>query len=175
MDAYVGMVAPMAIGYAPVGWMSCEGQSLPIAQNEALYTLIGTMYGGDGVTSFNIPDLRGRRIIGQDPRNNAVPVGAKGGAEQVTMSNSTMPAHTHAFVVNAMTNDQSQTVPTNNILGGGGAPALAVYTDTPTDCTLSTDAAVAAIAGGSLPIQTLSPYVAMYMVICVNGIFPTRN
>ncbi len=175
MDAYVGMVVPMAITFAPVNWMSCEGQLLSISNYQVLYTVIGTMYGGDGVNTFALPDLRGRRIVGQDPRNNAVPVGKKGGTETVTMTNANMAAHTHAFVINAMTNDQSQTLPTNNILGGGGAPALAVYTDTPTDCTLSADAAVAAIAGGSTPIPTLSPYVAMYMNICVNGLFPSRN
>src|SRR5438045_8923207 len=98
--AYVGEIRMFAGSYAPVGWMLCEGQELPISENEILFTLIGTTYGGDGQETFGLPDLRGRvpLHLGTDKGGNTYTLGESGGVESVTISTQQMPLHHHAFI-----------------------------------------------------------------------------
>src|ERR1700759_4845730 len=108
---YVGEIRIFAGNFAPAGWMFCEGQLLPISENETLFQLIGTTYGGDGESTFALPDLRGRLPIHQ---GNGFALAETGGAEEITLTVNQIPAHTHPFVGN--TGNGSQAAPSNNVL-----------------------------------------------------------
>jgi len=171
----MGSIMPMAFSFAPYGWMSCEGQLLPISQYSAVFALLGTMYGGNGQTTFQLPDLRGRMIIGQGtgPGLPTYDVGEMGGAPQVTLLISQMPMHTHAIVAKANGLSSNSNDPNGNYFGGG---TVANY-DTAQDnsSVLNPQCITAGVAGGSQPVGIMNPYVAMYYNICMQGIFPTRN
>ena len=109
-DSYLGQIMLFAGNFAPVGWALCNGQLLPINQNQALFAVIGTMYGGDGVSNFALPDLRGRAPIcfGQGPTLQDYNVGDKGGVESVALNATQMPAHTHAFGLGCDTNGEER-------------------------------------------------------------------
>ena len=174
MDAFIGSILPMAFSFAPVNWMSCEGQLLPISSYQALFALIGTMYGGNGTTNFQLPDLRGRIIKGQGtgpglPHYN---VGQKGGTENVTLTVQNLPAHNHAITVNANGNSSTSNDPTNNYFGGNGP---LVYETTKDGTVMNTGAITATNTGNGVPFGILNPYLAMYYNICVQGYFPSRN
>ncbi len=175
MDSpFLGSVIPSAINFIPVGYMSCEGQSIAVNSNPALYALIGTIYGGDGVSTFKLPDLRGRYIIGQGqgPGLANYIIGQAAGGTSITLSTSQMPAHNHSVAIHANTAAQESTNPSNTILGGGTA---AIYTDQGTDTPLNAQVAVCGVAGSGVPFSIANPYVAMYYFIATEGIFPTRN
>jgi microcystin-dependent protein len=174
MDPLMGAVVPMAINFAPRGWYSCEGQLLSIAQNTALFSLLGTNYGGDGINTFALPDLRGRAVIGQGqgPGLNNYHVGQKGGHETTTMSITQMPVHNHAVIVHANVFTADNNDPTNNYFGGGGPNN---FTASAPDAVLNAAGVVAAYQGGSQPFEVLNPYVAMFYNIAFSGIYPTRN
>lgn len=164
----------MAISYAPVGWMSCEGQLLPIANYSALFALIGTYYGGNGVSTFGLPDLRGRAIIGQGqgPGLPTYDIGEAQGTNAVTLSSNQLPPHTHQITVNANSFSSSTADPANAYFGGGSTQ---VY-DSATDNTpMNPTSMIALPTGGSQPVNIQNPYLAMYYNICVEGIFPSRN
>src|SRR5437764_2106400 len=109
---YLGEIRIIAVNFAPAGWMFCEGQFLPISQNETLFNLIGTTYGGDGQSTFGLPDLRGRLPLHQ---GNSFILAQTGGAEEVTLSVQQIPAHTHALL--ASSSVTQQTNPTSNVVG----------------------------------------------------------
>src|SRR3712207_5565861 len=111
---YVGEIRMFAGNFAPVGWMFCEGQQLPISENETLFQLIGTTYGGDGQENFNLPDLRGRVPIHQ---GNGFTLAEQGGAEEITLTTAQIPVHNHAFLANAT--QGSLNSPANNVLAAG--------------------------------------------------------
>src|SRR3954453_2255006 len=108
---YVGEIRMFAGNFAPAGWMFCEGQLLPISENETLFQLIGTTYGGDGESTFALPDLRGRIPMHQ---GNSFILAETGGAEEITLTVSQIPAHSHPLLGSAV--NGAQTVPTNNLL-----------------------------------------------------------
>src|ERR1700744_300002 len=116
MTPYLGEIRAFAGNFAPSGWQLCNGQLMSIAQYEALYTLVGTTYGGDGVTTFGLPDLRGKVLVnqGQAPGLSNRPLGLKGGTETVTLLLTTLPQHNHS--VNASSNPANSNSPTNNLL-----------------------------------------------------------
>jgi len=175
MEAYVGSIMPMAFNFAPQGWMSCEGQTLAIAQYSAVFALLGTMYGGNGTSTFALPDLRGRMIIGQGtgPGLPSYVVGQKAGLPNVTLTTQQMPSHTHTIVAKANGLSSNSNDPNGNYFGGG---TVTNY-DTTQDgsSVLNPQCITAAAAGSSLPVAIMNPYVAMYYNICINGIFPSRN
>jgi len=167
--------------FAPRSWMFCQGQLLSIAEYSALYALIGTTYGGDGNVSFALPDLRGRVAVhpGQGGGLSPYTLGQVGGTENVTIMTSQMPMHTHAVVsitgspaVSSANGGQSSAVNT--------VPATTptqVYTTSPDGFGLgpSISNTVTPISGGSQPFEVLAPYLVMNYIICVEGIFPSRN
>jgi microcystin-dependent protein len=167
-EPFLGEIRAVGFNFPPVGWAVCAGQLMSIAQNTALFSLLGTQYGGDGVSTFALPDLRGRvpNGAGQGPGLNNYVQGQVGGAENVTLTNAQLPNHTHPIHTNAglPTTDS----PSNAVLSGGGS-----YSDTPDGTTLSPTAVGA--AGSSQPVSILNPYLTMNWIIALQGIFPSQN
>jgi microcystin-dependent protein len=170
-DPLIGQIILFAGNFAPRGWAFCDGQLLPIAQNQALFSILGTMYGGDGRTTFALPDLRGRSPIGvglgpglQDRRQ-----GEKGGQEQVALTTAQLPSHTHALT--ASTKAATSRFPREDRTLGKGSSK--VYTKGGTPKTL--DPSSVASAGGSQPHDNMPPYLAIRYIIALQGIFPSRS
>jgi len=168
-DQYVGEIRMFAGNYAPEGWAPCNGQLLPITDNEVLFTLIGTTYGGDGVTTFGVPDMRGRVPIsvGNGGGSNYI-LGQKSGAESVTLLTAQMPAHGHLPA--AQSTPGNQPLPTNNVWA-----AKQVFEKPAADIPLVAMSAAAVIsAGGNQPHDNVMPFMALTFIIATQGIFPSQ-
>lgn len=163
---YVGEIRMFAGNFAPSGWMFCEGALLPISENEVLFQLIGTTYGGDGQETFALPDLRGRIPIHQ---GNSFILAETGGVEEVTLTVPQIPVHSHTLLATsalATTND-----PANNLLASStGATIFPYGTDQPT-----TNLAASSISpiGGSQPHTNVQPFLCVNFIISLFGIFPS--
>ena len=163
---YVGEIRMFAGNFAPAGWMFCEGQLLPISENETLFQLIGTTYGGDGQSTFALPDLRGRIPLHQ---GNGFILAETGGAEEITLTVQQIPAHTHAFLATA--NNASGVLPTNQVLAASTEVTVSPYgTDAPQ--TNLNPQAVSSV-GGSQPHTNFQPYLCIDFIISLFGIFPS--
>lgn len=173
MDPFLSMIVLFGCNFAPRGWAFCQGQLLPIAQNTALFSLLGTTYGGNGQTTFALPDLRGRVPIGfgQGPGLSSYALGQQGGAESVTLQITQMPAHTHAFMATAEAGDTAD--PTSAFPANTGALDKE-YKQAPVNKVAMNTAAVET-KGGSQPHINMQPYLAMNYCIALEGIFPSRN
>lgn len=152
--------------YAPTGWAFCNGQFLPINQNQALFSLLGTMYGGNGQTTFALPDLRGRVPI---HFGSSFTLGQSSGQEFHTLTQSEMPQHIHLAQVN--TNNADSGNPTNNFLAG--VPTFA-YRTTASNLTTLTPATVTSV-GGSQPHENRQPFLCLNFIIALQGAFPSQN
>lgn len=163
---YVGEIRMFAGNFAPAGWMFCEGQQLPISENETLFQLIGTTYGGDGESTFNLPDLRGRLPMHQ---GNGFILAETGGVEEVTLTIQQIPVHTHAFLAS------SGVATSNNDAGNvvGASPSVDVYYSSTTDDNMN-PAAVTPV-GGSQPHTNMQPYLCVDFIISLFGIFPSQT
>jgi microcystin-dependent protein len=150
--------------FAPAGWMFCEGQLLPISENETLFQLIGTTYGGDGQSTFALPDLRGRIPLHQ---GNGFILAETGGAEEITLTVQQIPAHSHPFL--ASTGAASQSAPTANVVAQSSSADLFIE-DTPN---ISLAANAVAPTGGSQPHTNFQPYLCVNFIISLFGIFPS--
>ena len=161
---YVGEIRMFAGNFAPAGWMFCEGQLLPISENETLFQLIGTTYGGDGQSTFALPDLRGRIPIHQ---GNGFILAEIGGAEEITLTVNQIPAHSHPFLVST---DPNTTLNTQNHTLGTPATATPFYAASP-----ATNLAPQSIGpvGGSQPHTNFQPYLCVDFIISLFGIFPS--
>lgn len=175
---YIGEIRTVGFNYAPPGWLMCQGQSLPISQYEALYILLGTTYGGDGVSSFNLPNLQSRLVVGagQGPGLSAYRQGEMGGTESVTLTTNQLPPHTHAVTaaVGAATGGTAQASPAGAYPGtatgnlyGSAATAGATLASPVVNGT-------AQPAGGNQPHSNMQPMLAINYIICVEGIYPSR-
>jgi microcystin-dependent protein len=163
---YVGEIRMFAGNFAPAGWMFCEGQLLPISENETLFQLIGTTYGGDGESTFALPDLRGRIPLHQ---GGGFILAETGGAEEITLTVQQIPAHSHAFLGTA--NLAGGNSPTNNVPANTtGATIFPYGTDQPT--TTLHPSSLASV-GGSQPHTNFQPYLCMNFIISLFGIFPS--
>jgi microcystin-dependent protein len=165
---YIGEIKIFAGSFAPNGWLFCEGQLLPISENEALFQLIGTTYGGDGETTFGLPDLRGRIPVHQGALH---PFSEMGGTETVTLNPQQIPVHSHALVVSTSAAEPTAG-PDGSLLADTGATELYVSTGNPP--TPMHGAAVAAL-GGSQPHGNLAPYLCVNFIISLFGIFPSQT
>ena len=167
---FVGEIAIVGFNFAPIGWAFCDGQLMSIAENETLFNLIGTTYGGDGQTTFALPDLRGRVPIhqGSSGFSNYI-IGEIGGEETVTLSINQIPAHEHAI------SGQSGLGSTAIATGGVWAAQsqLKVYSSASADTPMNP--ASISNAGGSQPHDNRSPYLALNYIISLFGIFPSQN
>ncbi|NJL28407.1 MAG: phage tail protein [Thermoanaerobaculia bacterium] len=163
---YVGEIRMFAGNFAPAGWMFCEGQLLPISENETLFQLIGTTYGGDGESTFALPDLRGRIPVHQ---GNGFILAETGGVEEVTLTVSQIPAHSHAML--GTNNTASTLTAQNNVLANStGATVFPYGTDAPR--TTLQPSSISSV-GGSQPHTNFQPYLCIDFIISLFGIFPS--
>lgn len=161
---YVGEIRIFAGNFPPLGWMFCDGQLLPISENETLFNLIGTTYGGDGQSTFALPDLRSRVPIHQ---GNGFILAETGGAEEITLTVNQIPAHSHPLIVStAIANDRN---PTNNVLAQ--ASTFDPYQSEPSNNSMA--AASIGSTGGSQPHTNLQPFLCVNFIISLFGIFPS--
>jgi microcystin-dependent protein len=160
--------------FAPRGWALCNGQLLAISSNTALFSILGTTFGGNGTQTFGLPDLRGRVPLnqGQGPGLSSYAIGQMSGSEQVTLLASQMPAHTHP--VNADGGGGGKTNPTGNFPGTVSTSAAEkIYSAGPSNATMA--ATMVGPAGGNQPHSILQPYLCVTFIIALQGIFPSRN
>jgi microcystin-dependent protein len=180
MDPFIGQISLLGCNFAPVGWALCQGQILPISQNTALFSLLGTNFGGDGRSNFALPDLRSRVPIGfgQGAGLSAYTIGQSAGVETVPIAASNYPTHSHAL--NASAGTATQNAPAGLIEaegqagGRGGTFNLALYSASGSATTLA-PGALGSAPGGSQPHNNLQPYLALNFCIALQGIFPSRS
>lgn len=182
-EPFIGEIKIFGFNFAPRGYMTCQGQILSIAQNTALFSLLGTMYGGNGQTTFALPDLQGRRPIGQGqgPGLSPYQMGQVAGTENTTLTTANMPMHVHGLTA------AKTSIPVNSAVADANTPdgaylaannATALYAEGPQagkflgqgTLTGTTD-----VAGGSQPFSLLNPYLCVNYSIATEGIFPSRN
>jgi microcystin-dependent protein len=163
-DQYIGEIRMFGGNFAPAGWMFCEGQLLAISENDQLFNLIGTTYGGDGQSTFALPDLRGRLPIHQ---GNGFVLAETGGAEAITLTVQQIAAHTHALVASAAAGAAN---PAGSVLAT--STAIDLYRESTASVALA--APSAGPAGGSQPHTNLQPYLCVSFIISLFGVFPTQ-
>ncbi|CAM3566645.1 phage Tail Collar domain protein [Flavobacterium saliperosum S13] len=170
-EPFIGQIAVVAFNYAPQGWAKCEGQLMSIQQNQALFALLGTTYGGDGVTTFRLPDLRGRVPMGDGTGSGLTPrvLGEMSGSETNTLTIAQMPMHSHS--VNASTVDGDQNLPTGNIPANTKGLDKE-YTASAANTTMSPS--MIGVSGGSQPVNNMQPYTTLTYIIATQGIWPSR-
>lgn len=166
---YVGELRLVGFNFAPVNWSSCNGQLIAISQNETLYNLIGTTYGGDGQATFALPNLQSRTAIHQGTPlgGPTYVIGQLAGEEYVTLTTQQMPSHNHAFYASSNDSQQSNAV-SNNVLSGG----VEIYANK--NPTANMAATMLAFSGGNQPHNNLQPYLALNWIISLYGIYPTQ-
>ncbi|EHQ27900.1 phage tail protein [Mucilaginibacter paludis] len=181
-DAYLGEIRAFAGAYAPQDWLICDGSLLQISNYNALFALIGTTYGGDGVQTFKIPDLRGRLAVamGQGAGLTNRTIGSNGGTEQVQLTTAQIPAHSHTMTVSTVTNPPSVNVPsTVTYLGSVSSPTASGVGYLPGNAAGLTVQALnqSAItpAGNSSFHSNIMPVAVVSYMICMNGLFPTHS
>ena len=162
---YVGEIRMFGGNFAPAGWMFCEGQLLPISENETLFQLIGTTYGGDGQSTFALPDLRGRLPIHQ---GNGFILAETGGAEQITLTVQQIPAHSHAFMGSTSTANNNS--PTGNVVSQTAGFSPYINANPP----IAMAAQSIGSTGGSQPHNNFQPYLCVDFIISLFGIFPSQ-
>jgi microcystin-dependent protein len=168
---YLGEIRQVAFNFAPRGWALCNGQLMPIQQNQALFSLLGVQFGGNGVQTFGLPDLRGRTTVSY---SSSISMGQIVGTESVTMLQTNLPMHTHP--VQASITAATATDPTGQIwapvIDGAGSPNMG-FTENVANTTM--DPAALSPAGGSQPIPIMQPYLVTNYIIALSGIFPSRG
>ena len=165
-EPYVGEIRMFAGNFAPNGWMFCEGQTLPISENDALFTLIGTTYGGDGQETFNLPNLQSRVPMHQ---GNGVILAEQAGVETVTLTTSQIPAHNHAFLGSNVTGTK------NNPVGNLVANSFNVTPYVNSDPDGNMNVGCISVVGGSQPHTNIQPYLTVNFIISLFGLYPPPN
>ena len=167
---FLGEITLVPYNFAPRGYAFCQGQILSISQNTALFSLLGTTYGGDGVTTFGLPDLRGRCAVsqGQGPGLSNYDLGEQTGTESVTLTTPQIPLHAHS--VGAVDDDPTTTIPTANLLATIAAKG---YSNAAVSTTMSPNMIQG--TGGNQPHQNIQPLLVLNYCIALQGIYPSRN
>ena len=170
-DPFVAEIRIFPFNFAPTGWAFCNGQLLPISQNTALFSLLGTTYGGDGKSTFALPNIQGHAAMhpGQGPGLSSHDLGEQGGSETVTLLQSEIPSHTHAMRADA--SDPANVKLVNSAASFAISQEGLVYQDNP-DVVLAAEAL--APAGGGLPHNNMQPYLTLNFNIALQGVFPPR-
>lgn len=180
MTGVLAYVTPFAGNFAPTGWALCYGQLLPISQNTALFSLLGTYYGGDGKTTFALPDLRGRTIVGagQGVGLSIYDLGQSGGTETTTLISTQLPVHSHPVQLGYTPKCSSSNGNTTGPGGSAYAPlssGAAAFSSTFNQKMLSYNATVnTGVFGPNQPFSNRNPYLALTHIICMSGVFPAR-
>jgi microcystin-dependent protein len=180
MDPFIAQITVFGCNFAPRGWAMCQGQIMSIAQNTALFSLLGTNFGGNGTTTFLLPDLQGRAPIGfgQGPGLSNYTIGERSGAESAPIAAVSYPTHSHTLFAAASAatgNGPGGLIEAEGQTGGrGGTINLALYSASGTPTPLAS-AALTAAAGGGQPHNNLQPYLTLNFCIALNGIFPPRS
>jgi microcystin-dependent protein len=174
-DPFIGEIRMFAGNFAPQGWALCDGQLLPIAQNAALFSVLGTSYGGNGVQTFALPDLRGRCPInqGQGQGLSNFVLGEQVGNETTTLTAQQMPSHNHT--ISACSNNGDQKSPQANVLAVTPEDGHKVYNGFTAPAKANTTMAPTGLAGSNLPVGLRSPSLAVSFIIALNGIYPSRG
>ncbi len=172
---FLGQITIFAGNFAPRNWAFCSGQLLSIAQNTALFSILGTTYGGNGQSTFALPDLRGRVPVhpGQGPGLSAYTLGEVAGSENTTLNINQIPAHNHAVTVAVTSAGGDRQTPVGNILATDAAGGTAGYSSGATNGNLAGTSS--ALAGGTQPHSNLQPYLCVNFIIALFGVFPSRN
>lgn len=173
-EPFIGEIRPFAFGYAPRYWAPCNGQILPIAQNQALFSILGTTYGGNGVNTFGLPNLQGR--VPMHPGGAAnIPLGGAGGSESQALQVSEMPAHTH--IVNCKASPGTVAAAAGSFIAGSklvdGKPKDSRFGSMSDGSVMNSGTIVA--AGSGAPHSNMQPYCAVNYCIALQGIYPSRN
>ena len=171
MSPYVGEIRMFAGNFAPNGWMFCEGQTLPISENEVLFQLIGTTYGGDGEETFNLPNLASRVPIhmGTGPGGITYQIGEMAGTEQETLTTQQIPSHTHTML--GSLDPAGQQAPTSNVVAKSTQVDLFINA-VPTD---AMNAQAISPVGGSQPHENCQPFLCINYIISLFGVFPSQT
>lgn len=174
MDPFVAEIRVFPFNFAPKGWAWCDGQLLPISQNTALFSLLGTMYGGNGKSNFALPNLQGSAPMfwGQGPGLSLHDEGETGGSETVTLLQSEMPSHAHALLANAVVGDTNAPSPNVSLTRSHNATA---YQSTTNQNIVQLASNAVAPAGGDQPHNNMMPYLTFYFNIALQGVFPPRT
>jgi microcystin-dependent protein len=172
-DPFVGEVAIFPYNFAPRGWAKCDGQLLPISQNEALFSLIGTIYGGDGRTTFGLPDLRGRTVIeyGQGPGLQNYTLGSKGGVENSILNVQNLAAHSHSGTIKAKNGPGDETNPK----GGFLATAATDFYAEISNVDMANNSVQTNNTGNNTSFTNMQPYQTLGYYIALVGVYPSRN
>lgn len=191
-EPFIGQIQTFGFNFPPMGWAFCDGQIMSIAQNTALFSLLGTTYGGNGQTTFALPDLRGRSVVhpGTGPGLSNISWGQASGTENVTLITTNMPAHVHALVngqaivntsVLATNNGNGSNTTDNGANGFGDSGNMPeIYRESPSGSNrvggvTSVISGTTSISGGNIPFPIRNPYLGIYTSIALVGIFPSRN
>jgi len=171
-DPFVAEIRIFAGNFAPRGWAFCEGQLLSIAQNTALFSLLGTTYGGNGQTNFGLPNLQGRAPMhpGQGPGLTPRSLGEMGGSPTATLTSHELPSHTHTMKYNKTVAGDSNS-PAGKMFAKSVVPVASVFSSSPPDTAIGS----ATAAGGSQPHNNMQPYLAVSYIIALQGIYPPRS
>lgn len=179
-EQYISEIRAFACNFAPQGWMFCDGQLLPISQYSSLFALLGTTYGGDGRTTFALPDLRGRTPVhmGQGPGLSARKLGAKSGAETMTLKQQHLPTHNHSVTVGVecVEGTGNSNTASGNVWAKDAGPAAVTYSSETPDGQMASDAVTVSQAdvGNDTPFGIMQPFQVINYCIAVTGIFPSR-
>jgi microcystin-dependent protein len=174
MDVYIGMILLFGGNFAPVNFAFCNGQLLPINSNQALFSILGTTYGGNGQTTFGLPDLRGRVPIGagQGTGLSNYVLGEFAGTESATLLVTNMPAHTHALMGDNTAGGHEFPGP-NHVLGSSTSATNGIYSTNVPNATMNPKSI--GLTGGNVPFSIQQPYLTLNYIIATQGIFPSRN
>lgn len=165
-EAYLGEIRMFSGKFAPIGWTLCNGQLLLINQYQALYSLIGNKYGGDGITNFALPDLRGRIPI---HLSSQYPIASNGGTEKITLTETNLPAHTHIVSANKEKTDTTASSPANNVWGKAD---LKNYQTNVASDIVQMNADLVTSVGGNQPHENMMPSLAINFIIATQGLYP---
>jgi microcystin-dependent protein len=174
MDPFVAEIRIFPFNFAPKGWAWCDGQLMPLSQNTALFSLLGTTYGGDGKSNFALPDLQGRAPMhpGQGPGLSLHDLGETGGSETVSLLESEIPSHSHAAMATSQPGEDAAPGPSEALARSVGASLY--QTDTAQNLVQLAPEALAP-AGGDQPHNNLQPYLTFYFCIALQGVYPPRT
>ncbi len=173
-DYFVGEIRLFAGNYAPLNFLPCDGRTLSVSDNNALFALLGTTWGGDGVNTFAIPDLRGRVPVGQGTGTglSAHTLGQTGGTETVTLTVANLPVHTHPW--NTQASPATSNVPTNTLLAQQPAQTVGYVPQAKDPTAFAFASTMVEIAGENQPHDNIMPSIALSYIICIFGLYPTR-